>query len=347
MERKVRFLVNLAYFGSLAALIALSVYFLMPVLLPFLLGFLVAAACNPVITKLSRFRKRGFCTFFIIVPFWGILLFLLWKAGVLLYGEAAELLQWIRDGNLNTLFDGVEIPFFGESAQQWLARRAEDWFPALVDLFQSALMRLLDVLMALPNALIFSFTVVASSFLFSLSFPKIEPFLLRQFSLRWQTEYFDLKEFLVRKILRIFRAYAIMLAINYGELLLGFFVLKVPYPMIFAAFIAVFDLLPYVGIPSVLIPWGLAEWFLFSDVSLGIGLIVLAVIIFLCREIVEPRIVGKTIGLSALASLFGIYLGMKVMGFFGVILFPLLFLLLKEWNDSGRFLLWKSEPDDS
>lgn len=347
MERKLRFLTNIAYFGAVAVLVIFGLRYLVPPLLPFLIGLCVAAVWNPLVNRLSRLRKRGFAAAMIIFPFWGILLFLLWKAGALLYNEAAELLQWIGNGSLAKYLQQSELPFLGESARQWLEQRSEEWFPALIDLFQSALMQLLDLLMALPNALIFSVTTVVSSYLLSLSYPKIEPFLLRQMSARWQTEYFDLKEFLVRKIFRIFRAYGIMLAINYGALLLGFWILDVSYPMILAALIAVFDLLPYVGIPSVLVPWGLAVWLIRSDAYLGVGLIVLAAVVFLFREFAEPRILGQTVGLSALAGLFSIYLGMKLMGFFGVILFPLLFLVIKEWNDSGRISLWKSPSNDS
>ena len=112
-----------------------------------------------------------------------------------------------------------------------------------------------------------------------------------------------------------------MLCVNYTVLTVGFWILKISYPLILAAIIAVFDLLPYVGIPSALIPWGLWQWVIAGDTKTAIGLIVLAVAIFIMREFLEPRIVGKTIGLSALMSLFSIYLGMKLFGFFSLFCF--------------------------
>ena len=347
MKKKLHFLVNIAYYGALALLIVLAVRYLVPVLLPFLLGFFVASAFNSLVSKLSRYRKRAFAAAVVILPFWGVLLFLLRKAGALFYREAAELLEWIQHTDFQEILSRISLPFLEEDTIQWLTQRAEDLLPALVDLARTGLMSLLDLLMGIPDALIFSFVTVFSSYLLSVKYPQIEPFLLRQMSARLQTEYYDVKEFLLRKIFRILRAYGIMLVLNYAQLLIGFWVLNVSYPLILAAVIALFDLLPYVGIPSILVPWGLIEWFVFSDSSLGIGLIVLAVIVFLIRELAEPRVMGKNLGLSPLMSLLSIYLGMKLIGFFGAFLFPLLFLFVKEWNDSGRLPLWKSAPDDS
>ena len=346
MNLKLNFLISVAYWGAIFVLVLLSVRFVLPAVLPFLLGYLVAALWNPVITRLSRIRKRGFSSALVIFPFWGALLFLVWKLGVLLYGEAVDLLSWVQQADLENLFSGIDLPFLRGNVADWISRKADDLIPAVLEISQGALIKFLGLLMNLPNAIIFVFATVVSSFLLSVSYPKIEPFLLRQFSAKLQAEYFDLKDFLARKMLRIVRAYGAMLGINYVELLVGFLILKIPYPLILAALISLFDLLPYVGILSVMLPWGLVEWFLFSRPSLGIGLIVLAVLVSVFRELLEPKIVGKTIGLSPLATLAAIYIGLKWMGFWGMLLFPLLFLLVKEWNDSGRISLWKSVRDD-
>jgi len=347
MDGKVRFLRNVLFWGTVSGLLFLIFRYAVPVLLPFLLGFSVAAMLNPLVEKLTALRPRAFVSAFVVFPFWGILLFLLWKLGALLYGEVAELLVRVQQTDFAEAVGGINLPFLSEDTAAWLSARLDSFLPSLVDVVQSVLMGFLDLLIALPNALIFSFVTVVSSYLFSVRYPEAEPFLLRQLPARWQAEYFDVKEFLLRKIFRIFRAYGIMIGLNLALLLVGFWMLKVPYALVLAALIALFDLLPYVGIPSVLIPWGIAEWFLLNNSFRGIGLTVLAVIVFLVRELLEPRIVGKNIGLSALLSLFSIYLGVKVMGFLGAFIFPLLFLLIKEWNDSGRIFLWKTDATNN
>lgn len=345
MKNKLQFLVNVAYWGTIIAIVLLLFRFVIPPALPFLLGFSVAATFHPLINKISRVQKRWFASLIVIVPFWGILLFLLWKIGVLIYGEAVELLQWIQTTDFQSVLSTLNLPFVNGDVADWLLDKMDTFLPAILDLSQKTLMRLLNMLLALPNAVIFCFAMIVSSILFSVSYPKIEPFFLRQLPARLQTEYYDIKDFLIRKILRFLKAHGIMFLINSIELLLGLWILKSPYPLILAAVIALADLLPYVGMASILVPWGLIQWLLLSNPAQGIGLIVLAVIVSVIRELLEPRIVGKNIGLSALATLISIYFGMKFMGISGVFIFPLLFLFFKEWNESGRLLLWKNGPE--
>ena len=112
MKKKLHFLVNIAYYGALALLIVLAVRYLVPVLLPFLLGFFVASAFNSLVSKLSRYRKRAFAAAVVILPFWGVLLFLLWKAGALFYREAAELLEWIQHTDFQEILSRMELDDF-------------------------------------------------------------------------------------------------------------------------------------------------------------------------------------------------------------------------------------------
>lgn len=345
MKNRVRFLVNTAYWGVIGLFVVLSFRYLVPAILPFIFGFIVAALWNPLVTRVSKQRKRWLASALLIFPFWGILLFLLWKIGAMLYGEVVELLRWIQNTDFEQFFSSLNLPLPEGNFGQWISDRADKIFPAVLELSQGVLRRILDLLLALPNAFIFSFAMVVSSFLFSLTYPKIEPFILRQLSLRLQAEYFDVKDFLVRKIFRILRAYGIMVSINFTELLIGFWILKIPYPLILAAMIAVCDLFPYIGIVSILVPWGVVEWVVLRNSALGMGLIIMAIILSVVRQILEPKVIGKTIGLSALTTLFCVYAGLRLIGISGIVLFPLAALFIKEWNESGRLSIWKREPD--
>ncbi len=343
--KKIRFLINVAYWSIIGLFLILAFRYIVPPVLPFLFGFGVAAAFHPWVSKISREKSRWWGTVAIIIPFWSILLLLLCTAGFALYKEAIQILKWIQNTDFNELIVSVSLPGIPENLIDYLVEKSDKFFPTLLELSQKALTYLANLIMSLPDALLFSFATVVSSVLFSVSYPKIEPFVLRQLPARYQTEYFDIKEFLIETIFRFLKAHGIMFSISYGELLVGLLLLKAPYPFIFAAIIALFDLLPYVGMASILVPWGLISWLVFGNPVQGVGLIVLAVIVSVARELLEPRILGKTIGLSALATLFSVYLGMKVMGFAGVFLFPLIFLFLKEWNNSGRIFLWKNRSE--
>ena len=64
-------------------------------------------------------------------------------------------------------------------------------------------------------------------------------------------------------------------------------------------------------------------------------------IISIVRSCIQAKLLGDQIGLDPLASLFSIYVGWRVCGVFGMILFPLLLVLLQKLNDSGVIRLWK------
>ena len=345
MKKKLEFLVTVAYFGTIVLIAVLAFRYLLPVVLPFLLGFAVASVFNPLISALSRLRRRWFAAAFVIIPFWGVLLFLVCKGAFLIYEEAVALLALIGETDLCAFAESLDLPFLGDSVEQWFSQSADAVLPALTEVVKTALMKLIDFLLKIPNAFLFCFATVVSSLLLSVSYPKIEPFFLRQMSARLQTEYYDVKAFLQEKILKIFRALGIMFLLDSVILLVGLLILRIPYPLLLAVLLALLDLLPYVGTSTVLVPWGLFRWLLCSDPHTGIGLLILAGVIVVVREISEPRIVGKNIGLSAFATLFSIYVGVKLCGFFGLFLFPLLFLFLKEWNDSGRLPLWRTASD--
>ena len=90
-----------------------------------------------------------------------------------------------------------------------------------------------------------------------------------------------------------------------------------------AFYIAFVDLLPVFGCGTVLIPWALFSFFL-SETGLAIGLLVLYVIIFAIRQILEPKIVGESIGIHPVFSLILVIGGLYLFGFSGMILLPLI-----------------------
>ena len=82
------------------------------------------------------------------------------------------------------------------------------------------------------------------------------------------------------------------------------------------------DALPYIGVGAVLLPWALVSFFC-GRVGRGVGLVILYLVITVTRQVAEPRIIGRSIGLHPLAALFALYAGGVLFGAVGVILAPL------------------------
>lgn len=102
-------------------------------------------------------------------------------------------------------------------------------------------------------------------------------------------------------------------------LLIGLLVLKVNYSVVLALLIAFLDMLPFFGTGTVLVPWAVLE-LLSSDYKMAIGLFVLYVVTQLVRQLIQPKVLGDSIGLNPMLALIFIYAGYKLSGVLGMLL---------------------------
>ena len=91
--------------------------------------------------------------------------------------------------------------------------------------------------------------------------------------------------------------------------------------MLIALFVAVLDILPVFGVGTVLVPWSIVL-FVSGNGKAGFGILFLFAFITVLREIVEPKILGKNLGLHPLLTLILLYFGYHFFGFFGMIILP-------------------------
>ena len=124
--------------------------------------------------------------------------------------------------------------------------------------------------------------------------------------------------------------------LTFFEVLIGLLILKKDYAFLISLGIAAVDLLPLLGAGSVLLPWAIVS-FIMRDTQTAMGLLILYGIIVVVRQIAEPRIVGSSIGISPIASLFSMYVGLKLFGLIGMILGPAAAFVISELvgNESG------------
>ena len=119
-------------------------------------------------------------------------------------------------------------------------------------------------------------------------------------------------------------------------LLAGFFVLGINYAIVLALLIAFLDMLPFFGTGTALIPWALFK-VLSSDYSMAAGLIVIYLISQLVRQVIQPKIVGDSLGLDPLLTLVFMYIGYKVSSVFGMILAVPIGMILVQLYQAGAF----------
>lgn len=91
----------------------------------------------------------------------------------------------------------------------------------------------------------------------------------------------------------------------------------------------ILDALPFIGTGIVLLPLGIQQFFLGNYVR-GIFCLLLYVVCIFIRELLEPRLIGKRVGVSPVAILLSIYAGIKLFGLWGIIGGPLGFIMIHQ-----------------
>ena len=125
------------------------------------------------------------------------------------------------------------------------------------------------------------------------------------------------------------KAYGILLALTFALLLIGFWILRIQYAFLLAFLIALADFLPVIGVGTILIPWGIVM-LLQKNFYIGFGLLIVYLVISLVRQVAEPKVLGKSLGLHPLLTLFATYVGFSLFGIVGMIIAPVVVLLCKQ-----------------
>ena len=330
------------------AFLALRV--LLPATLPFWLGLLIAAVLRPVTLLFSRLLrlKRRRAAVFVTALFFTLLGLLLWLLLTLLWGQfcsiAARLPQLYKTVFLPALADFFEwlsallarfAPDLSGAVQLWM----QSFASAAAKLSTSASSALLaactDIAGKIPLWFLTVVVTIFCSGFISLDYPKVMQLLLLPIPQKLRPGLARLKNFAATTLLRLVRAYLLLLLITFGELCLGLWLLGVgPFAAV-AAVIALLDLLPVIGTGSVLVPWAVLA-LLGGESGLGWGLIVLYLVITVARNFLEPRIVGSSIGLPPLLSLVCVYAGLRLFGVLGAVLMPCAALTVLFFLKSNR-----------
>ncbi|WP_322597421.1 AI-2E family transporter [Paenibacillus sp. JDR-2] len=105
----------------------------------------------------------------------------------------------------------------------------------------------------------------------------------------------------------------------------------------------IFDVLPLLGVSTLFIPW-IIYLFLVGQTTLAVWLSVLLIAVVLTRHIVEPKITGDTLGVSAFTMLSCMIVSLHLFGVAGVILSPIIIILIKALYEQGFFHRWIRTP---
>lgn len=122
----------------------------------------------------------------------------------------------------------------------------------------------------------------------------------------------------------------------YLLLVVGLLALHVRYALLVALGIAFLDFLPVFGTGTVMIPWAIVE-ILSKDYRMAIGLLIIWCVGQLVRQMIQPKIVGDSIGMDAIPTLFLLFIGYKAAGVLGMILAVPIGIIVVNLYEEGVF----------
>ncbi|MDK2984939.1 MAG: hypothetical protein PWQ96_581 [Clostridia bacterium] len=125
------------------------------------------------------------------------------------------------------------------------------------------------------------------------------------------------------------RAQVILMLLTMVQTFIGLAILRVDYAVLMAIIVGVVDALPIFGPGAVFLPWIGWEFLINREFGFALALLVLYTIVSVVRQVLQPKIVGESIGMHPLEALISIYAGLKLFGVAGVIAGPIIWVLIK------------------
>lgn len=343
MENKKSFIINVLYFALIFGLVYLFCNYLLGIVFPFVLAFLFAYLAIIITRKLFKKDNKIFRTVSLILVYL-IIVLLITLLVVLGVNEIVDFIgalpslykQYVEPvlTNLSNQTNGLNenLPIEIQSDLKEIISAILDSIKTIVSNFSSTIVSSATKLLSnTTNLIIDVMVVIIASFFFVYDYDLIINFFTSRMNDESKKIYDEITDFLVNTVWLVIRSYGLIMLLTFVELFIGLLILGIPNFALIAMMISFLDILPVLGVGTVLIPWGLFE-LVVGNYGLCIGIFVLYFIISFIRNIIEPKLVGGNLELHPLATLFTMLIGLELFGVIGMFGLPLLssFLIKKE-----------------
>lgn len=309
----------------------------LPLFFPFLLGALLAAAAEPMVSFLHRKLRvpRGISAGIGVSMSFTLLAMLLLSLCAFLLRELGSLANILPDlgETAKTGFSLVRswllqlASHSPESIQPVLQQNVENFFSdgtALLDRGIGYLLGLAGSLLShVPDSALGLGTAVISAFLISARLPRLRRFFLRKIPKEWLHSLRETSRNLKQVLSGWFTAQCKLSFVSFLISFLGLVILRIPYALFWALGICLVDAFPVLGTGTILLPWSLLLA-LQGDTARAVGLCSTYAVISLSRSMLEPKLLGRHLGLDPLTTLMALYVGFRLWGIAGMLLAPIL-----------------------
>lgn len=306
----------------------------LPLVFPFLLGGGLAWLAEPMTRFLCRKLPRGLGAAISVTLAFGLFfLLVLLGAGLIVkqLGGIRPILPLLEEAALSgiaTLSGWLQdlTTYLPEAVGEYLRQDIQELFSggsAMLDKATTWLLGLAGtVLSRVPDGALTMGTALISSYMIAAKLPKIRELPKKWQKVGWIAELFRGLTALKTALGGWFLAQVKLCGLTFCVLTVGFWILGIRYALLWAVVVALVDAFPVLGTGTVLIPWSLV-CLLRGQTALGIGILGIYAVAFVIRSVMEPRLVGKQLGLDPLLTLIALYTGYQLWGLAGMLLAPI------------------------
>ncbi len=354
MDKRKEFIINSAYVAIICAIVFISINYLLPVLLPFIIGFFFAYFSIRISRRFFRedsklYRSLTLSVLYLIVI---LLLVLLISSGI------TKLTDFIK--NLPAFYTNTVEPYIGTlesslldlsdslpySIRDPLSAFTDDIFEGLKGLLSQVTTGIVSITTSFiknaPDTLVDIIVMIVSSLYMILDYANIGRWFTSALPEKALTVFNEIKDFCENTLFKIMGSYALIMIMTFIELFIGLALIGISNAGMWSFIISFLDILPVLGVGTVLIPWGISA-LITGRILLGIEILVIYLIITVIRNIVEPRLVGTNLGLHPLATLIAMMVGLDLFSFVGMFGLPLALSFFVTRNKERPLLV--KDPD--
>ncbi|MBQ3216557.1 MAG: sporulation integral membrane protein YtvI [Oscillospiraceae bacterium] len=331
--------------GGIAG-IWLTAKFIFPIGLPFLFGLgLARLGERPIVWLGKQGKFPRWLSSFVVISLLSVAVGgLIWLLGRWLFSELESLAQRLPQilPNLTSTLTELHsrLLLLANKLPETLSAAVIQWLEQLfagssvvMDTASGWLIGLVgNVLGWVPDLFLFLLTMLLSSYLFASQQPQLQQKVRKVVPESWRKRLSAMKNRLKTALGGYCKAQLYLIGLNFLLLVAGLFLLGRNKVLLAALLIALLDALPVFGAGAVLIPWSVFS-FLQGNTSLALGLLLLYAVCALARSFLEPKLLGKQIGLSPLLTLLSLYAGFRLFGVLGMLLVPVGVILVKQLYD--------------
>ena len=346
-DKRRKFIINVVYWAVIAGITYLIFRYLLNLLLPFVIALLVAWLLRPL-SRLYRQRAPKIASaliiltvllFYLLLGFLAMLLLVDLLTGMAEYfGKLPTLYTQTIEPGLRNLYANAQAlaarfdPGVADVVNMVLPQVISSVGGAVTNFSVAAVGKLTGLVTALPSALISALIAVIASFFTAVSYDSMKAFLMKNLPSKFtETAGYAIHSF--RSIITQYgKSYLLVMLITFGELTLGLLIIGVRRAILLAALIAIFDIFPVVGAGAILLPWSVISLIQGKTLQ-ALGLLILYVIILVVRQFLEPKVVGKQVGLPPLVTLACMFVGTSLFGVWGLFGLPIGAAILVNLNN--------------